>query len=69
MTLHTTAVEKLRHGGATEERQIATEEQPVKARQGALDLVGVLGDEVFHALIAQQLKGELQAPVRARSCA
>jgi hypothetical protein len=29
----------------------------------------VLGDEVFHALIAQQLKGELQAPVRARTCA
>jgi hypothetical protein len=40
--------QKTRHGGAAEERQVAAEQNPIDAREGALKLVGVLGDELVH---------------------
>jgi hypothetical protein len=48
-------VEETRHGCATEEREIATEEYPVEARKGPLELVGMSLDELVHAFIAHQL--------------
>ena len=63
VALYATAVEKRRHGRAAEEREIASKEHPVKARQGSLDLVGVLGDELFHGLIAHQTSGDCKLPI------
>jgi hypothetical protein len=40
--------QKAGHGRPAEEGQVATEDDPVKAGQRARDLVGVLGDELFH---------------------
>jgi hypothetical protein len=45
-------LQKAGHGVATEERQVAAEQDPVEAREGALELVGMLGDELVHVLIA-----------------
>jgi hypothetical protein len=59
-------VEETRHGCATEEGKIATKENPVEARQGPLDLVGMFRHERVHAFIAHQLGVELQDLDRGR---
>ncbi len=53
------------HGVAAEERQVATEDQAVKAGEGPLDGVRVLGDELVHSGIAHELgrEGNLLAPM------
>ena len=43
------AVKEGREGGPAEERKIAAEQDAVEAGQSPLDLVSVLGEEVFHA--------------------
>jgi hypothetical protein len=44
-----TPVEERGHGGSAEEGKVAAEQDAVEAGQGPVDLVGVFGDEVFHA--------------------
>jgi len=46
------------HGVAAEERQVAPEDQAVKAGQGPLDGVRVLADELVHPRIAPELGRE-----------
>jgi hypothetical protein len=46
------------HAVAAEERQVAAEQHPIDAREGALELVGVLGDELVHSRIAHELRRE-----------
>src|SRR5262249_6734697 len=48
-------LQEARHRGATEERQVAAEQDPVEAGQDAVELVGMRGDELVHARIAPQL--------------
>jgi hypothetical protein len=61
--LHVAALNPLRlqktgHGVPTEERQVAAEQDPVEAGEGALELIGVRGDELVHAPIAHELRRE-----------
>ena len=46
------------HGVATEQRQVAAEQDPVEGREGAVKLVGMRGDELVHSRMAHDLGRE-----------
>jgi hypothetical protein len=55
--------QKAGHGVATEERQVAAEQTPIEAREGALERVDVLGYELVPSSIAHELRREGRAMV------
>jgi hypothetical protein len=50
--------QKTGHGVATEEWQVAAEQDSVEARESTLKLVGVRGDELVHSRVAHELRRE-----------